>query len=76
MAAGFMGLTAVVLVYAALGAPELLEIYNQFFRADVIPNFTFTRLLASLPEEAEIVEEYTIGESYDKSSVTILKKKD
>ena len=51
------------------------EIYNQFFRADIIPNFTFTRLVASLPEEAEIIEEYEIGEEYDKSNVTILKKK-
>jgi len=51
------------------------EIYNQFFRPDVIPNFTFTRLVASLPEDAEIVDEYIIGKGYDKSQVTILKKK-
>jgi type IV secretory pathway ATPase VirB11/archaellum biosynthesis ATPase len=50
------------------------EIYQQFFRADIIPNFTFTRLVASLPEGAEIVDEYTIGGGYDESSVTILKK--
>ncbi|MCX6748645.1 MAG: ATPase, T2SS/T4P/T4SS family, partial [Candidatus Pacearchaeota archaeon] len=50
------------------------EAYNQFFRADVIPNFTFTRLMAGMPE-AEIVDEYEIGESYEKSVVTILKKK-
>ena len=51
------------------------EIYSQFFRADIIPNFTFTRLVASLPEEAEMIDEYEIGEGYDKSNVTILKKK-
>jgi len=51
------------------------EIYQQIFRADIIPNFTFTRLVASLPEDAEIVDEYNIGEGYDKSSVTILKRK-
>jgi len=51
------------------------EIYQQFFRPDIIPNFTFTRLVASLPENAEIVEEYVIGEGYDESNVTILKKK-
>ncbi len=51
------------------------EIYQQFFRADVIPNFTFTRLVANLPEGAEIVDEYTIGGGYDTSGVTILKRK-
>jgi len=51
------------------------EIYNNFFRADIIPNFTFTRLVSTLPEDAEIVEQYTIAEGTDKSTVTILKKK-
>jgi type IV secretory pathway ATPase VirB11/archaellum biosynthesis ATPase len=51
------------------------EIYQEFFRPDVIPNFTFTRLVSQLPEDAEIVDEYEIGEGYDKSNVTILKKK-
>ncbi|MEK6820364.1 MAG: ATPase, T2SS/T4P/T4SS family, partial [Nanoarchaeota archaeon] len=51
------------------------EIYQSFFRPDIIPNFTFTRLVASLPEDAEIVDEYSIGEGYDRSAVTILKKK-
>ncbi len=50
------------------------EIYSQFFRADIIPNFTFTRLVASLPEDAEIVDQYEIASGYDKSQVTILKK--
>ncbi len=50
------------------------DIYYHFFRADIIPNFTFTRLAASLPEGAEIIEQYEIGEGYDKSVVTILKK--
>jgi len=51
------------------------EIYNNFFRADIIPNFTFTRLMAVLPEDAEIIEQYDIISGYDKSIVTILKKK-
>ena len=51
------------------------EIYSQFFRPDIIPNFTFTRLVASLPEKAEIIDEYVIGRDYDESQVTILKKK-
>ncbi len=49
------------------------EIYFKFFRPDIIPNFTFTRLVASLPPEAEIMEQYDIGEGGDKSTVTILK---
>jgi len=50
------------------------EIYNQFFRADVIPNFTFTRLVASLPEDAEMISQYQIASGYDRSQVTILKR--
>jgi type IV secretory pathway ATPase VirB11/archaellum biosynthesis ATPase len=50
------------------------EIYTQFFRPDVIPNFTFTRLVSALPEDAEIISQYEIGEGYDKSEITILKK--
>jgi len=52
------------------------EIYYKFFKPDVIPNFTFTRLVSDLPEESEIIAQYTISdEEYDESSVTILKKK-
>ena len=52
------------------------ELYSQFFRPDIIPNFTFTRLVASLPEDAEIIKQYEIASGYDKSVVTILKKGD
>jgi len=52
------------------------EIYNKIFKADVIPNFTFTRLIYDLPEDSEIIDQYEIGEDYDKSIVTILKRKD
>ncbi len=51
------------------------EIYSQFFRPNIIPNFTFTRLVASLPEDAEIIDEYSVGEGHDKSTVTIMKRK-
>jgi len=41
----------------------------------VIPNFTFTRLVSELPENAEILDQYKIsGGDYDESVVTILKK--
>jgi len=52
------------------------EIYHKLFRPDVIPNFTFTRLISDLPEEVEIVSQYEISNGeYDVSNVTILKKK-
>lgn len=54
--------------------PGSREIYHQFFRPDTIPNFTFTRLVATLPKEAEIIKQYEIASGYDKSQVTILKK--
>ena len=69
------------LIQQIIQRPDLLkgyvlnsrEIYNQFFRPEIVPNFTFTRLMASLPEDGEIVEEYEIGTELDKSIVTILK---
>ncbi|MBT4166466.1 type II/IV secretion system ATPase subunit [archaeon] len=51
------------------------EIYYKFFRADIIPNFTFTRLASNLPEDADIVKQYHIGEAEDSSVVTILKRR-
>ena len=53
------------------------EIYSKIFRPDVIPNFTFTRLISDLPEDSEIVDQYEISsESYDVSLVTILRKEE
>jgi len=53
------------------------EIYNRIFKADIIPNFTFTRLVSDLPKEAEIIDQYKIFiEDYDVSLVTIMRKKD
>jgi len=53
------------------------EIYNKFFRPDVIANFTFTRLVSDLPEDAEIIDQYKISNGeYDESWVTIMKKKE
>jgi len=51
------------------------EIYNKIIKADVIPNFTFTRLVSDIPEDAEIIDQYEVGEDYDISIVTILKMK-
>ena len=53
------------------------EIYQKIFKPDVIPNFTFTRLVQDLPNDAEIIDQYkVVHDSFDSSLVTILKKKD
>jgi len=49
------------------------SLYKRFFRADVVPNFTFTRLMSTIPPEAELLDEYKLESGYDKSLVTILK---
>lgn len=52
------------------------EIYHKVFEPDVIPNFTFTRLVSEIPDDAEIVSQYKISsDDYDESIVTILKQK-
>jgi type IV secretory pathway ATPase VirB11/archaellum biosynthesis ATPase len=53
------------------------EIYYYLFKVDVIPNFTFTRLIFDIPNDAEIIDQYKIsGKEYDESIVTILRRKD
>ena len=53
------------------------EIYHKIFRPDTLPNFTFTRLVMDLPDDAEVVDQYKIhGDEYDESLVTILRRKD
>lgn len=49
-------------------------IYHYFFRPEIIPNFTFTRLVSTLPLDATIVDQYTLGDVFDVSTVTILKR--
>jgi type IV secretory pathway ATPase VirB11/archaellum biosynthesis ATPase len=47
--------------------------YSLFFRPDTMPNFTFTRLVAQLPEKSELIDQYTIG-TEEAITVTILKR--
>ncbi len=51
------------------------RIYSEIFHEDIMPNFTFTRMVAKIPDDAEIVEQYEIAKGYDKSVVTIFKQK-
>ena len=49
------------------------QIYADVFRADIMPNFTFTRMVAQIPKDAEIIKQYSIAKGSDKSLVTIFK---
>ncbi len=51
------------------------DIYSEIFRADIMPNFTFTRMVARVPEDSEIIKQYTIAKGSDESLVTIFKRK-
>jgi len=50
------------------------DIYSEVFRADAMPNFTFTRMVARIPDDAEIIKQYEIAEGPDKSLVTIFER--
>tara|TARA_Y100000034_G_C6906427_1_gene420821 strand:+ start:3167 stop:5437 length:2271 start_codon:yes stop_codon:yes gene_type:complete len=52
------------------------EIYRDLFRPDILPNFTFTRLVAELPKDAEFIDQYEIELDGETVPVTILKRKD
>ena len=49
-------------------------IYGEVFRADIMPNFTFTRMVAKIPSDAEIVKQYKIASGSDESLVSIFKR--
>lgn len=50
------------------------EIYRELFRPDILPNFTFTRLVAQLPKDAELIDQYEIESEEETVSVTILRR--
>jgi len=50
------------------------EIYREIFRPDVLPNFSFTRLVAQLPKDSELIDQYEIEWEDEKVVVTILKQ--
>jgi len=49
------------------------RIYGEIFRADIMPNFTFTRMVAQIPKDSEIIKQYKIAEGADESLVTIFR---
>ncbi len=52
------------------------DVYNSIFRPDILPNFTFTRLVAQFPKDAELIDQYEIELEDEKIDVTILKRED
>jgi archaeal flagellar protein FlaI len=53
------------------------EIYFSLFKPDIIPNFSFTRLVRDIPRDAEIIDQYEISSAkYDVSRVILLRKKE
>ena len=51
------------------------ESYKEIFRPEILPNFTFTRLAAQLPENAELIDQYEIESNSETINITILKEK-
>src|SRR3989339_391155 len=51
------------------------EVYRAIFRPDILPNFSFTRLVAQMPKDSELVDQYEIKTDSETLSVTILKNK-
>ncbi len=52
------------------------KVYNLIFRADILPNFTFTRLVSQFPENAEMIDQYEISSDVESATVTILRRAD
>ncbi|MEK6890079.1 MAG: type II/IV secretion system ATPase subunit [Nanoarchaeota archaeon] len=49
------------------------NLYKHIFRPDVLPNFTFTRLVAQFPENVELIDQYEVKGDMETITVTILK---
>jgi flagellar protein FlaI len=60
--------------FSSQGHSDTKEIYSKLLRADVMPNFSFTRIMSKIPEGAEIVDQYEIATGDDKSTVTIYRE--
>ncbi|MEK6846814.1 MAG: type II/IV secretion system ATPase subunit [Nanoarchaeota archaeon] len=47
-------------------------VYDSVFRPNILPNFTFTRLVAQLPDKGELLDQYEIRAEAERITVTIL----
>ncbi len=48
------------------------SIYSSIFRPNILPNFTFTRLVAQLPENAELLDQYEVEVEAERVVITVL----
>ena len=69
-----LGIIKQASVYLESYKPGSREIYSLIFRPDILHNFTFTRLAAVLPEDAEMISQYDVSGQEGKSAVTIFRK--
>jgi type IV secretory pathway ATPase VirB11/archaellum biosynthesis ATPase len=72
--AEMLELTKLVRMINSLGG-EGRAAYREIFRPDILPNFSFTRLVAQLPSDAELVDQYVINKDMEEIYVSILKQK-
>ncbi|MEK6909054.1 MAG: type II/IV secretion system ATPase subunit [Nanoarchaeota archaeon] len=49
------------------------KIYYSLFRPDILPNFTFTRLVSQIPENAELIDQYEVHSGFEDVPVIVLK---
>ncbi len=72
--ANMLETTRMFVLWNQQGAPILgREFYASLFRPDILPNFTFTRLVAQFPPEAHLVDQYVLKMDDEEITVTILK---
>jgi type IV secretory pathway ATPase VirB11/archaellum biosynthesis ATPase len=49
------------------------KVYYSLFRPDILPNFTFTRLVAQIPENAELIDQYEVKNGFEDITIMVLK---
>jgi archaeal flagellar protein FlaI len=52
------------------------KVYEEIFRANILPNFTFTRLVTQLPEDSELLDQYELDYEGEEIPVTILRREE
>jgi type IV secretory pathway ATPase VirB11/archaellum biosynthesis ATPase len=52
---------------------SISDFYSKIFRPDILPNFTFTRLVAQIPDNAKFIDQYEVKSEFETATVTILK---
>ncbi|MDP4039386.1 MAG: ATPase, T2SS/T4P/T4SS family [Candidatus Pacearchaeota archaeon] len=50
------------------------SVYKSVFRPNILPNFTFTRLVAQLPDDSDLIDQYEINADNETIVVTILNR--